>query len=140
MVIHAPTGEQLYHHRFITTPALTAERVTPLAPAGRGRWKIANENNNVLTTKGDHSEQNCGHGQQSLAACMRSLNLRAFLFHPVLAWCEAKYALLRQALVRRQTFFDDVRALTRYLVFESWHHWMDFMLRGLKLQPERDTG
>jgi hypothetical protein len=36
--------------------------------------------------------------------------------------------------VRRQTFFEDMRALTRYMVFESWHHLMDFMIQGLKLE------
>jgi hypothetical protein len=34
-------------------------------------------------------------------------------------------------LARRQTFFEDMRALTRYMVFESWHHLMDFMLKCL---------
>lgn len=41
--------------------------------------------------------------------------------------------MLRQTLVRRQTFFDAIRALTRYMVFDSWHHLMDFMIRGLQL-------
>jgi hypothetical protein len=64
---------------------------------------------------------------------MRSLNLVAFLFHTVLEWSDASYALLRQVLVRRQTFFEDMRALTRYRVFERWHHLMDCMMQGLKL-------
>jgi hypothetical protein len=55
-----------------------------VAQAGRGRWKIENENNNVLKTKGSHVEHNFGHGQQYLAAVMLSLNLLAFLFHTVL--------------------------------------------------------
>jgi hypothetical protein len=39
-------------------------------------------------------------------------------------------------LARRQTFFEDMRALTRYMVFESWRHLMDFMLKGLKLESQ----
>jgi hypothetical protein len=39
-------------------------------------------------------------------------------------------------LARRQTFFEDMRALTRYMVFESWHHLMDFMIKGLKLESQ----
>jgi hypothetical protein len=35
--------------------------------AGRSRWKIENENNNVLKTKGYHLEHNFGHGQQHLS-------------------------------------------------------------------------
>jgi len=30
--------------------------------------------------------------------------------------------------------------LTRYMVFESWDHLMNFMIRGLDLQPQIDTG
>jgi hypothetical protein len=44
-----------------------------------------------------------------------------------------KYKEIRQALPTRQTFFDDVRALTRYMFFSSWDHLLDFMIAGLKL-------
>jgi hypothetical protein len=138
-VINAKTGEQLYHNSFITNHRVTAENVAAVAQAGRGRWKIENENNNVLKTKGYHVEHNFGHGQQYLAAVMLSLNLLAFLFHTVLEWSDDKYALLRRVLVRRQTFFDDLRAFTRDMVFESWDHLIDFMLRGLELQSSLDT-
>ena len=70
---------------------------------------------------------------------MLSLNLLAFLFHTVMQWGDAKYALLRHVLARRQTFFDDIRALTRYMVFESWHHLMDFMIRGLDLEAKLES-
>ena len=85
--------------------------------------KIENENNNVLKTKGYHLEHNFGHGKQYLSAFLLSLNLLAFLFHTV-----------------RQTFFHDIQALMRYMVFDSWDHLMDFMLQGLKLQPQVDSG
>jgi len=58
---------------------------------------------------------NFGHGKQYLSAFMLSLNLLAFLFHTVLEWSDEKYALLRRVLARRQTFFDDIKALTRYM-------------------------
>ena len=64
----------------------------------------------------------------------------AFLCHTVLEWSDNKYALLRRVLARRQTFFEDSRALTRYMVVDSWDHLMDFMIRGLALQPQVDTG
>jgi hypothetical protein len=143
----AQTGAQLYHNSFITNHQITAENVAEAAQAGRSRWKIENENNNVLKTKGYHVEHNFGHGQQYLAAIMLSLNLLAFLFHTVLEWSDAKYTLLRQVLARRQTFFEDIRALMRYLVFDSWQHLIEFMIRGLELEsrlepqpaPKRDT-
>ena len=138
-IANAKTGEQLYYNTFITNHRLSMENVAQVAQAGRGRWKIENENNNVLKTKGYHLEHNFGHGKQYLSATMLSLNLLAFLFHTVLEWSDEKYALLRQVLARRQTFFEDFRALTRYMVFESWHHLMAFMIRGLQLETRLDS-
>jgi hypothetical protein len=121
-------------HSFLTNHQGTADNVAEAAQAGRRRWKIANEHNHVLTTKGYHVEHNFGHGQQSLAAIMLSLNLLALLCHTVLEWSDAKDALLRQVLARRQTFFEDIRALMRSMVFDSWQHLMAFMIRGLELE------
>ena len=138
-VVNAKTGEQLYYNTFITNHRLHAQNVAQVAQAGRGRWKSENENNNVLKTKGYHLEHNFGHGKQYLSATMLSLNLLAFLFHTVLEWSDEKYALLRHVLARRQTFFEDIRALTRYMVFESWPHLMDFMIQGLKLEARLES-
>ena len=110
-----------------------------MAQAGRARWKVENENNNVLKTKGYHIEHNFGHGKQYLSAVRRSLTLWAFLCHTVWAWSEDQYALLRQVLARRQSFFNDIQALMRYMVFDDWHHLMDFMIRGLELESHCDT-
>jgi hypothetical protein len=52
---------------------------------------------------------------------------------------DAKYQMLRAALGARQTFFNDVRTLTRYFVFESWDHLLDFMIRQLELVPPPNT-
>jgi len=112
-VVNAKAGEQLYHNSCITNHRLTADNVVAVAQSGRGRWKIANENNNVLKTKGYHLEHNFGHGKQYLSVFMLSLNLLAFLFHTVLEWSDDQYALLRRVLARRQTFFHDVQALMR---------------------------
>jgi hypothetical protein len=138
-VVNAKTGAQLYHNSFITPHRLHATNVAEVAQAGRGRWKSENENNNVLKTKGYHLEHNFGHGQHYLSAFLLSLNLLAFLFHTVLEWSDDRYALLRRVLARRQTFFEDIRALTRYMVFDSWDHLMNFMIQGLDLQLQVDT-
>jgi hypothetical protein len=138
-IANAKTGEQLYYNTFITNHRLSMENVAQVAHAGRGRWKIENENNNVLKTKGYHLEHNFGHGKQYLSATLLSLNLLAFLFHTVLEWSDEGYTLLRQVLARRQTFFEDMRALTRYMVFESWHHLLAFMIKGLKLESQLES-
>ncbi len=137
--VHAETGQQLYYNSFISNHKVTDDNVAELAQAGRSRWKIENENNNVLKNKGYHIEHNFGHGKRYLAAFLLSLNLLAFLFHTVLSWCDDKYALIRKTLARRQTFFDDIRALTRYMVFKSWHQLMDFMIKGLELEGELEA-
>ena len=97
------------------------------------------ENNNVLKTKGYQLEHNFGHGKKYLAAFLLSLNLLAFLFHTVLEWSDAKYALLRRVLARRQTFFQDIQAFMRYMVFDDWEHLLDFMIRGLELESPSNT-
>jgi hypothetical protein len=139
-VVNATTGEPLSPKSFLTNHRVTGEHVAAVAQAGRGRWKIAHENNHVLKTKGSHVAHTCGHGQQYLSAVMCSLPLLALLLHTVLEWSDDKYALLRRVLARRQTFFDDIRAFTRSLVFDSWDHLIDFMLRGLELPLSLDTG
>jgi hypothetical protein len=138
-VVNAKTGEQRYHNSGITHHRLTADNVEQVAHASRGRWKIANEHNNVLKTKGYHLEHNFGHGKQYLAAFLLSLNLLAVLFHTVLEWSDDKYALLRRVLARRQTCFQDIQAFMRYMVFDDWEHLMEFMIRGLALASPSNT-
>ena len=130
------TGEQLYYNTFLTDFGLTAENVIPIARDGRARWKSENENHNVLKTKGYHLEHNFGHGQQNLANFLLTLNLLAFLLHTLLDLQDEAYHLLRQTLVVRRTFFNDLRALLRYLLFDDWEQLIRFMLIGLEVLPD----
>ena len=61
------------------------------------------------------------------------LNVFAFLYHTVLDLCDARYRQVRAELVTRQTFFNDLQALTRYLFFPSWPALLQFMAAGLEL-------
>jgi hypothetical protein len=124
-------GTPLYHNAFMTQAPLTAKTVAPLVPAGRTRGKVEKENNKTLKTQGYHLEHNFGHGTQHLAALLATFNLLAFLFHTLLDLLDAQYRSLRRTLVSRKTFFDDLRALTRYLCFASWAHLLTFMRQGL---------
>ncbi len=74
-------------------------------------------------------EHNFGHGQNHLAELLLCLNLLAYLFHTTLDLVHITYQQVRSMLVTRQTFFNDLRALTRYLWFESWPTLFEFMLR-----------
>ena len=59
--------------------------------------------------------------------------LLAFLFHTLFDLFDKLYQAIRQRLATRKTFFDDMRALTRYHLFESWLHLLTFMAEGLEL-------
>jgi hypothetical protein len=125
----------LYHNAWITDWPITERNVAALVASGRARWKIENENNNTLKTKGYHLEHNFGHGKQHLSSLLAAMNILAFLFHTVLAFTDEHYRLIRAALPTRKTFFQDVRALTRYLHFPSWEGLLRFMMRGLEIGP-----
>ncbi|MEI7511825.1 MAG: ISNCY family transposase [Candidatus Peregrinibacteria bacterium] len=128
------TGAFVYRNAFVTDFDVLETTVEAIARDGRSRWKIENENNNVLKTKGYHLEHNFGHGSQFLASFFLSLNLLAFLFHTVLNLVDMRYKLLRQILRKRELFFHDINALLRYIVFNNWDHLLDFMITGLEIE------
>ena len=78
---------------------------------------------------GSHKRWLCWH----LASLLTTLNILALLFHTLLELLDKKYQVLRAHLLSRKTFFDDLRALIRYLYFDSWEHLLIFMLQGLEL-------
>jgi hypothetical protein len=128
-------GEMVYHNAFISDFEITEANVALLVATGRARWKIENENNNVLKNRGYHLEHNFGHGEKHLSSLLAAMNILAFLYHAFLDFSDHKYRLIRAALPTRQTFFDDLRALTRYMLFVDWDALMDFMMCGLEIGP-----
>ena len=133
------TGNVRYHHSFATSLALDDRQVPEVVAAGRRRWKIENENNNTLKTKGYHFEHHYGHGQQQLSSVLASLIILAFLVPTVLEWMDDHYQRLRQTLPSRQRLFSDIRPLTSYLCFESWGDLMTFMLQSFAPKPHRPS-
>jgi hypothetical protein len=128
-------GEVLYRNSFITDWEVGEKNVVGLVSGARARWKIENESNNVLKTKGYHLEHNFGHGKEHLSSLLATMNLLAFGLHTLLEITDDTYRMLRAKIGARRTFFDHIRTLTTYLDFESWSHLMDFMMRGLKIGP-----
>ncbi len=130
-----------YKNTFVTNFEISKENVAAIVADGRARWKIENENNMVLKTRGYHLEHNFGHGKKNLSSLFITFNLLAFLFHTVLDLMDEKYKLLRRELPTRETFFQDLRALTRYIFFNSWEALLRFMIEGLELElpEEHDT-
>jgi len=130
-------GKVLYRNAFATGLVLDAGNVAKVVEAGRSRWKIENENNNTLKTKGYHFEHNFGHGKQHLSSLLASLIILAFLVHTTMEWMDDKYQLLRKKLPSRKRLFNDIRTLTSYLCFETWESLMDFMLQSFEPVPTR---
>ena len=135
----------LFHNAWITNHGLTAQTVVALAQVGRTRWKIENEAINVLKNHRYPLEHTLGfdvsrgpggangHGQNHLSTVLFSLNLLAFLTHTAQHLVDDAYRLLRQTLAVHRTFCPDLKALTRYILFESWDALFAFRVDGLEL-------
>lgn len=123
-------GQVLYRNAFASSLAINEDNVRAVVAYGRARWKIENENNNILKTKGYQFEHNFGHGKQFLSSMLATLILLAYLVHTLLDCVDSKFRLLKQKLPSRKRLFDDMKALTTYLCFDSWDHLLDFMLKG----------
>ncbi|MEA3508638.1 MAG: ISNCY family transposase [Synergistota bacterium] len=119
---------------FVTDLPITDANITRMISYGRSRWKIENENNNILKTKGYHLEHNFGHGKKHLSNFLMTLNLLAYLFHTVAEMFDRRYLLLRKTLPSRKTFFQDAQALTKYFFYESWDNLLKAMVIGLELE------
>jgi len=130
------TGEMLYHNAWATDLTLDAQLVVEVVASGRCRWKVENEGFNVLKNRGYHFEHNYGHGQQHLSMVLLTLLMLAFLFHSALGLSSLMYQAVRRELAARRTFFNDLRALTRYLYFANWQQLLTFMYQQLELAPE----
>lgn len=126
-------GKVIYKNAFVTDHLITEKNIIDMVKAGRARWKIENENNNTLKTKGYNLEHNFGHGKEYLSQLLLTMNLLAFLYHTVLHFVDTAYQLIRAKLPTRKTFFDGLRELTRYMYFEDWQHLMRFMMDGLEI-------
>jgi hypothetical protein len=136
MTTQTADGKVIYRNAFATSLAVDGGNVAAVAASGRARWKIENENNNTLKTKGYHFGHNYGHGKQHLSSLLATLIMLAFLLHTLLDMMDDKFCLLLQKLPSRRRLFDDMKALTTYLCFESWEHLLDFMLEGWSCNPE----
>ena len=130
------TGKQLYHSAWATDLTLDEQLVIEVVADGRSRWKVENEGFNVLKNHGYNFEHNYGHGQQHLSTVLLTLLLLAFLFHSALGLSCLMYQAIRRELVARRTFFNDLRALTRYLYFANWQQLLAFMYQRLDLAPD----
>lgn len=136
VITHEETGVVLYRNEWVTNLRLDETNTPEVVACGRARWKSENENNNVLKNQGYHIDHNFGHGQEHLATTLLTLNLLAFLLHTIAQVADEVYQQIRQTLGTRRTFFNDVAALMRYLIFSDWDSLLRFMFVQLELEPD----
>jgi hypothetical protein len=115
-------GKLTYSNSFVTDLTVSAETVADIVACGRARWKIENETFNVLKTNGYNLEHNFGHGKKTLASVLVTLNLLAFAFHTVSQLCVLAWRNAMAARGARYRFFEHLRTITAYIVFDGWEH------------------
>ena len=130
ITIHDSNRKITYRNSFITDLPVDADNVEHLAAAGRARWKIENETFNTLKTKGYNLEHNFGHGKNNLSAVLATLNLIAFAIHLAAQLADKTWKAAIEVAGSRVRFFNNLRALTAYLLFPSW----DSLLKTLAFQ------
>src|ERR1700679_1900579 len=130
IVIRDANGKITYRNSFITDLPVDADNVEDLAASGRARWKIENETFNTLKTKGYNLEHNFGHGKNNLSAVLATLNLIAFAIHLAAELADKTWKAAIDVAGSRVRFFNNLRALTAYLLFPSW----DSLLKTLAFQ------
>lgn len=123
-------GRTTYKNSFVTDLPVNEQNVSEVAACGRARWKIENETFNTLKTKGYHLEHNFGHGRLHLSATLATLNLLAFAFHSVCDLADKLWTEARDVIGTRKRFFEELRAITRYLVFPNWRALIRTMITG----------
>jgi hypothetical protein len=115
-------GKRTYRNSFVTDLPVTAGNVAELAACGRARWKIENETFNVLKCGGYNLEHNFGHGKDTLASVLVVLNLLAFAYHTVAALAVSAWRAAVVAKGATYRFFEHLRTITTYVVFQDWAH------------------
>ena len=114
LIVKNKDGKAKRRFFFITNHTKSKDNVKAFIESGRAKWKIENENNNTLKTKGYNIEHSYGHGEKYLANFFLSLNILSFLCHTMMDLCDKRYKLLRISLPTRRKFFADNRS-THYL-------------------------
>ena len=120
-------NKRAYYNSYITDIVVNVDVVAELAECARARWKIENETFNVLKTGGYNLEHNFGHGKKTLANILVVLNLLAFSFHTAAYLADLAWRRAITVCGARYCFFEQLRAITIYIVFPDWQTLLNTM-------------
>ncbi len=138
VIVTNDSSRKLYHNSFVTDISLNVNNVIDIATAGRTRWKIENDNNNTLKTKGYHLDHNFGHGKENLSKTLCSLNILAFLFHTVQELDDDLYMELRDNIGTKEEFFVGINFLTTMFNFKSFNKMLEYILIARQTEENVD--
>jgi hypothetical protein len=127
--IHCDNCSQTNHKNGSTIYSHSAVLAAIVKPGSNKAISLIPE---YITPQDGHEKQDC----ETAAAkrWLRAYGPRLKQLGVTITGMDEKYKLIRKTLPTRKTFFQDIRALTRYICFDSWNQLMIFMLRGLKLK------
>jgi hypothetical protein len=109
-------GEITYKNSWMTNKQIDKANVRHMAECARARWKIENENNNVLKNRGYNLEHDFGHGSNHASEIFCVFNLISFLMHSIQDSMDLEYQMARDSFGRRDAFFWSMRyEMSRYL-------------------------
>ena len=90
------------------------------------------------TQEGTSVTMRTADGQQHLAAVLATMNLLAFAMHTVADLADQAWRAARAAVGARKRFFEDLRAITTYLVFPTWAALVETLRTGQPPPAVRD--
>lgn len=126
------SGVVSYKSAYVTSLEITKENIEEIVRCGRTRWRVENEGFNTLKNHGYNFERNYGHGKLNLANVLSVLNILAYSFHTLAEFFDKKYKEIRDKIGPRREFFEEIRTLTKYMIFSSWDHLFDTMMDSFK--------
>ncbi len=120
----------IYSNSFITDYSIDDMNIEKIIQIGRTRWKIENENNNTLKTKGYNLEHNFGHGKEGLSELLFALNILSFFIHTICLKYDDGYKELYELIGNRKTFFNHITTFTTFFYIENFDTLWQIMIKG----------
>lgn len=137
IVLTDAKGKITYKNAFVTSLPIEATTVAEIVQCGRTRWKIENGSFNILKNNGYNFAHNFGHGKHHLASTFAAMNLLAFTFHVVSDLTDDRWQRARASVGKRTTFFNEIVAICKYHVFDTWTTLFTAMITGNLPPPIR---
>jgi hypothetical protein len=106
---------------FITNLPCNKENIEELVEVGRARWKIENNNFNVLKNNGYEIKHNYGHGKQYLCNTLKTLNMLAFQHHCILSIVDKCWQKVILKYKSRKKIFSVINIYLQVTIYHSFN-------------------